>query len=146
MANPVCEVLLTELPLAAPADAGTEETGAVVDFWGVVRRTENGVEITGIMYEAHRAMAEHQLQQLGEEAAEQFGLQSVAICHRFGFVPVAEASLLVRVCSKHRADAFRGAQWTVDELKNRAPIWKHPQLKGAEAGATLSVRDLGNAE
>ena len=129
MANPVCEVFLNESPLVAPPEWHGKETGAVVDFWGIVRATENGAEIAGIEYEAHRAMAEHQLLAIGHDAAKQFALSSISIRHRIGFVPVGEPSLLVRVGTGHRTGAFAAAQWTVDELKKRAPIWKHPRLQ-----------------
>ena len=146
MVNPVCEVLLTESPLVAPDAHPGRETGAVVDFWGVVRATENGAEIAGIEYEAHRTMAEHQLQALARDAAEQFALSSISIRHRIGFVPVSEASLLVRVGSGHRAEAFAAAQWLVDELKKRVPIWKHPRLNSIEAAgpAVTAVESLSS--
>jgi molybdopterin synthase catalytic subunit len=138
MANPVCEVSLTELPLTAPPEWRGCETGAVVDFWGVVRATEDGTEITGIEYEAHGGMAEHQLAGVARDAAERFGLSSISICHRIGFVAVGEASLLVRVGTGHRPEGFAAAKWAVDELKRRVPIWKHPrfQWEGTAADAT----------
>jgi molybdopterin synthase catalytic subunit len=132
MANPVCEVSLTESPLTAPPQWRGNETGAVVDFWGVVRATENGGEIAGIEYEAHSAMAEHQLARVARHAAEQFGLSSISILHRIGFVAVGEASLLVRVGTGHRAEGFAAAKWVVDELKKCVPIWKHPRLEVRE--------------
>jgi len=58
MANSVCEVLLTEAGLEAPARDVNPTSGAVVDFWGVVRGLEDGRQIEGIEYEAHRAMME----------------------------------------------------------------------------------------
>src|SRR5215210_5819292 len=128
MANPVCEVLLTEDPIALPGEMVPEETGAVVDFWGVVRRAEAGGAISGIEYEAHRAMAQHQLQVIAQEAAARDQLRQILITHRLGFVPTGEASLLVRVGSGHRAAAFRASAAIVDELKRRAPIWKHPRF------------------
>ena len=97
-----------------------------MDFWGVVRKTEDGSEIVAIAYEAHRAMAEHQLQALAEEAARTFNLMEVRITHRLGSVPAGEASLLVRIGSRHRAAAVEATAWVVDELKKRVPIWKHP--------------------
>ncbi len=127
MANPVCEVLLSEKTLAAPTETLPPETGAVVDFWGVVRGTENGDEISGIEYEAHRAMAEHQLRMIGEAAIAQFDLRLLVIHHRLSFVPVGEASLFVRAGTQHRAEGFRASEWIVEELKKRAPIWKRPQ-------------------
>ena len=140
MANPVCEVSLTESPLSEPPDWRGNETGAVIDFWGVVRATEDGATITGIEYEAHGAMAEHQLASVARDAAERFGLSSISIRHRIGFVAVGEASLLVRVGTGHRAEGFAAAKWTVDELKRRVPIWKHPrhQPEGNAADSTTS--------
>ncbi len=49
----------------------------MVDFWGVVRALEDGKEITGIEYEAHREMAEHQMRGIAESAASKFGLAKV---------------------------------------------------------------------
>ena len=129
MANSVCQVLLTEEPLLLPAEDAPSETGAMVDFWGVVRETEGKAEITGINYEAHREMAQHQLELLAEQARERFQLTQITISHRLGFVPVGESSLLVRVGSRHRAAAFQASASVVDELKKRAPIWKHPVFK-----------------
>jgi molybdopterin synthase catalytic subunit len=132
MANPVCEVLLTEDRLEEPASAQSIvdlDSGAVVDFRGVVRSMENEREIEGIEYEAHKAMAEHQCRLLAERAAEKFGLVRVLLYHRVGFVGAGECSLLVRVSSRHRAKAFEGSRWIVDELKRCMPIWKHPKFK-----------------
>jgi molybdopterin synthase catalytic subunit len=141
MANSNCRVLLTDAPLTIPDDALPAETGGIVDFWGVVRRMEDGEPIAGIRYEAHAAMAEHQLRQIAEEGLAKFALLHLTILHRTGFVPVGEASLVVRVGSKHRAEAFRACSWMVDELKKRVPIWKHPQFASAAAGE----RQLGTA-
>ncbi|HSH40420.1 MAG TPA: molybdenum cofactor biosynthesis protein MoaE [Chthoniobacterales bacterium] len=131
MANSICQVLLTDAPLAVPAATLPVEVGGIVDFWGVVRRTEDDAAISGIEYEAHRTMAEHQLRAIAEEGARSFALMQVIVLHRVGFVPVGEASLLVRICCKHRAEAFRACVWIVDELKKRVPIWKHPRFSAA---------------
>jgi len=128
MANSVCEIFLTEAPLKAPKRNPTD-VGALVDFWGVVRKLEDGREIEGIEYEAHREMAEHQLRRIAEQAAENFGLRVVLIHHRIGFIAVGEPSLFLRVASLHREEAFRASQWIVDELKKKVPIWKKPRLR-----------------
>ena len=129
MANFVCEVLLTEAPLEAPPQNHHGDAGATVDFWGVVRRVEDGREIEGIDYEGHTEMAEHQLRQIAEQAVEKFRLQRVIVYHRIGFIAVGEPSLLVRVASPHRSEGFRASQWIVDELKKKVPIWKKPRLR-----------------
>jgi molybdopterin synthase catalytic subunit len=128
MANAVCEISVTEAPLAT-RETDIAGAGAVVDFWGVVRRIEDGREIEGIDYEAHREMAEQQLKRIAEQAAERFGLKVVIVHHRIGFIAVAEPSLFLRVASPHRSEGFRASQWIVDELKKRVPIWKRPRFR-----------------
>lgn len=129
MANPVCEILLAKERLEAPKAVVDLAAGGVVDFWGIVRELEDGREIEGIEYEAHRTMAEHQLEKIAQRAVREFGVNFVIIHHRVGFVRGGEASLFVRVACGHRAEAFRANQWIVDELKERVPIWKHPRFK-----------------
>jgi len=129
MANPVCEVLVTEAHLNVLGNQVDSAAGASVDFQGIVRGSEKGREIEGIHYEAHREMAEHQLRQIAAQATIQFELQAVIIRHRIGFVAVGEPSLFMRVCSGHREAAFQASQWIVDELKKKVPIWKRPRFK-----------------
>ena len=133
MANVVCEISVTQAPLAAqPRDIGG--AGAVIDFWGVVRPVEDGREIEGIDYEAHCGMAEHQLKRIAEQAADRFDLKLVIVHHRIGFIAVGEASLFVQVASLHRGEGFRATQWIVDELKKSVPIWKRPAFAKTTAG------------
>ena len=131
MAISVCDVSLTESPLDLAGQTSDPESGAAVDFFGIVRGLEDGREIAGIEYEAHRAMAEHQMRAIAETASGKFGLRQVVIRHRIGFVPAAEASVLVRVTSGHRSAAFQASAWIMDELKRAVPIWKHPVFKEA---------------
>ena len=139
MANPVCELLLTKAELERAAEWPEVCVGAIVDFRGVVRATELERIIRGIEYETHAAMAEHQLQLIGREAIERFGLQMAVIRHRVGFVAVGEASLFVRVAAPHRREAIHALEWLVDELKKRVPIWKHPEFELNQEIQTVSA-------
>src|SRR6266478_8592215 len=129
MANSVCEIFLTEAPLEAPPQNLRGDAGATLDFWGMVRRLEDGREIEGIEYEAHREMAEHQLRQIAEQAVEKFRLQLVIIHHRIGFIAAGKPSLFMRVAGLHRNESFRASRWIVNELKKKVPIWKKPRFK-----------------
>jgi molybdopterin synthase catalytic subunit len=136
MAISVCEVSLTDVPLVLPEANDDPEAGAVVVFWGAVRSIEDRREITGIDYEAHRAMAEHQMRTVAETAAEKFEVREIFLRHRIGFVKAGEPSVVVRVTSGHRGAAFAASQWIMDELKRVVPIWKRPVFK--EAGSLAS--------
>jgi molybdopterin synthase catalytic subunit len=120
------EILITTAPLQPRPNNWNGAAGASVDFWGVVRAREDGREISGIEYEAHQAMAQHQMEMIAAAAHAEFSLAEVILQHRIGFVAAGEASLFLRVASAHRWAAFGGSQWIVAELKQRVTIWKRP--------------------
>ena len=120
------QILITTAPLHAPAKNWSGAAGATVEFWGVVRALEDGREISGIEYEAHEAMAQHQMELIAEAAREKFGLEEILLHHRIGFVAAGEPSLFLRVSSGHRGAAFEASGWIVSELKKKVTIWKRP--------------------
>ncbi len=106
-----------------PAPVGTE-TGAEVEFRGIVRATEQGRAIAGLHYEAHVPMAERQLRRIVDQLGGTWPCDGVWLVHRLGWVPVGEASLRIRVRASHREAAFRFCMDLVDLLKRDVPIWK----------------------
>jgi len=137
MQNWHSEILITTDPLLTPGKSWDGNAGATLDFWGVMRELEDGREIRGIEYEAHLAMAQHQMEMLAEAAREKFSLREVILRHRIGFVATGEASLFLRVSSAHREAAFEGSAWMIAELKKKVPIWKRPLFVRAEARAAV---------
>lgn len=136
MANWHSEIVITTSTLQARPNQWSGAAGASVDFWGIVRALEEGREISGIEYEAHEAMAQHQMELIAEAARAEFGLEQVVLEHRIGFVAAGEASLFLRVASAHRGAAFAASAWIVAELKKKAPIWKRPLfVRQAEVAA-----------
>jgi len=123
MANCDCEVALVSGPLDLTSPEATLGAGAL----------ENGKQIDGIEYEAHREMAEHQLREIAQEAAERFDLLMIKLHHCIGFVAVGETSLFLRVAAPHRGAAFEAGRWTIDELKKRIPIWKSVRFRVGSA-------------
>src|SRR5262245_32781489 len=122
MENWHSEILITTDPLPTPAKNWDGSAGATLDFWGVVRGSEDGQEIRGIEYEAHQPMAQHQMELLVEAARQKFFLREVILRHRIGFVAPGAASLFLRVSSSHRAAAYAASAWLVAELKKKVPI------------------------
>lgn len=100
--------------------------GAVVNFLGVVRGSEDGQVITAIEYEAFEKMAGHQFNLLFDEIEKRWPVESVRLVHRLGVVKVNEPSLWVEVVAPHRGEAFAACQWLIDEMKRVVPIWKKP--------------------
>jgi molybdopterin synthase catalytic subunit/molybdopterin converting factor small subunit len=100
------------------------EVGGVVTFWGIVRHIEDGKPIRALEYTAHREMAEHQFRKLLAETHQKWRLKRIRVIHRLGVIAVGEPSLLVRAEAAHRGEAFAAAQFIIDELKQKVPIWK----------------------
>ena len=69
-------------------------------------------------------MADHQFRKLLVETRQRWPLKRIRVVHRLGVIAVGEPSLLVRVEAAHRVEAFAAAQFIIDELKQRVPIWK----------------------
>jgi molybdopterin synthase catalytic subunit len=114
---------------ALPRDLSSD--GAVIEFYGVVRNTEDTAEISALDYEAFVEMAEHQLAILRSTIITEERISQLECIHRVGVVAVGEASLFVRVVAPHRAEAFAAMTRFIDELKKIVPIWKH-SIKSSE--------------
>ena len=109
--------------------------GASLDFWGVVRALEDDREISGIEYDAHETMAQHQMEMIAQAARAEFDLAGLILQHRIGLVAAGEASLFLRVASAHRGAAYAASAWIVAELKQKVPIWKRPLFVRQKAAA-----------
>jgi len=101
--------------------------GATVLFLGTVREVNDGRDVTGIEYTAYRSMAARVLSTIVEEAAALADTNDVAVEHRLGELAVGDCSVAVAVAHPHRARAFEGARYVIEELKERVPIWKREQ-------------------
>ncbi|MEM9444807.1 MAG: molybdenum cofactor biosynthesis protein MoaE [Verrucomicrobiota bacterium] len=110
--------------LLSKLNSGELEIGSIVEFQGLVRQHERGIQIEGLMYEAYESMALKEMEKILEELGKNFSCFSVEVIHRIGWVPVGEASIYVRVCSKHRKEGFELCMRFMDLLKKDVPIWK----------------------
>lgn len=118
------EVHITEEPLGQPTPTFRSDCGAVVEFHGVVRESENQEPITALVYEAYLPMAERLLRDHLEAVLRKHDCRAGVVHHRIGTVPVGEASLYVAVASPHRKEALSAVGDFIDRLKTDVPIWK----------------------
>ncbi len=120
------------LDIAAAADSvGSPESGASVIFTGTARNhSPDKTGVTHLDYEAYPEQVEAKVGAIVEEAREKWSILHVTVAHRVGRVDVGEPSVVVAVSSAHRADAFEAARFLIDELKERAPIWKKEHWSG----------------
>lgn len=120
-------VRLTREPIDAQAvlaQVRHAQDGAVASFDGIVRNHTRNRETLYLMYEAYEEMALAQMRQLADEAKQRFAIHEVTMVHRLGRLEIGESSVLIGVCSAHRAAAFDACRWLIDTLKKTVPIWK----------------------
>jgi molybdopterin synthase catalytic subunit len=99
--------------------------GAFATFTGVVRNLNHGREVTAVAYDAFVPLAERVLKEICEKALRNHGGRgSIRVRHRIGTLQVGEMSTAILVCTPHRDEAFRICREVIEELKERAPIWK----------------------
>ncbi len=118
---------LSEQPLdvgAVVARIAGPDAGGIVTFVGLVRDTSKGHAIQHLEYEAYAGMAEREMERICADAARRFPGARVAVAHRSGRLSVGELAVVVAAAAPHRAEAFAACRYTIDTLKETAPIWK----------------------
>ena len=118
------KIQFTDQPITAPNGAPADGAGAVAEFYGVVRGVEQETRISGLVYEIYEPMADRRLRQTVTELEAEYPCLSLVMIHRYGFVPVGEAAIYVRIESLHRTEAIRMLEHFMNRLKTDVPIWK----------------------
>ena len=124
---PQIEIRIQTEPIDVAAEyaaVSAPENGGRVVFAGCVRPEEKGTIIDHLDYEHYEGMAQKELWKLAEEACRRWGLNALRVVHRIGRIPVGKESIVIVAASGHRAEAFEGARFMIDELKKSVPIWK----------------------
>jgi molybdopterin molybdotransferase len=127
------EIQLTGSPIAGklfPPAGGA--AGAWLEFYGVVRGTENGQPIVALEYEAYPEMAEREIRRRLEMIAAKHPCLAARVIHRVGIIPVGEVAIYVGVGARHRPEALALLTEFMDRLKQDVPIWKRRTLPGVK--------------
>jgi len=106
------------------------DRGGVTVFAGTVRGVtrrvgEDKIETDHLEYEAYPEMAEEALARIAAEAQARWpSVSAVSIVHRVGRLAVGDLAVVIAVAASHRQDTFDACHYTIDRVKQIAPIWK----------------------
>jgi molybdopterin synthase catalytic subunit len=126
--------------------------GAVVTFLGLVRNHNVGRRVHHLEYEAFEPLALKAFARIAGELQERWPGARLALHHRTGRLEVGEASVAIAVASAHRAEAYAACRYTIERVKQIAPVWKREFFEGGDVwieGATADpddARALAEAE
>ena len=115
------------------ASSVSDDDGAALLFWGVVRNHNDGRAVSHLEYHAYAEMAERTMRRIGEEAIARYGVGGVHVVHRVGKLAIGEASVAIAVASPHRAEAYDASRYVIEELKKRVPVWKREGYVNGES-------------
>ena len=98
--------------------------GAIVTFIGTVRDNSKGRDVDRIEIQVYEEMAAKQLHAIRDEAIAKFGVEEVAIVHRYGCLSVSENIMIIAVGAGHRPEAFEACRYILETIKEKVPLWK----------------------
>lgn len=105
----------------------TSGSGAVVEFTGLVRGSDEGDAVTALILHHHPGMTLASIDNIARRVRERFELTALAITHRIGRVAIGEAVVWVGAASRHRRAAFEAVDMAMDHLKSEALFWKEEE-------------------
>ena len=118
--------------------------GAVASFIGLVRDHNQGRRVSYLDYEAYEPLAVRTLGRIVDEVRSSWPDTRVGVHHRTGRIEIGDASVIIVAASPHRANAFAACRYTIERVKQIAPIWKHEHFEGGDVwleGATADPDD-----
>jgi molybdopterin synthase catalytic subunit len=114
--------------LAAVSD---RSAGGIAVFVGTVRDDDGGRAVERLEYEAHPGVVPV-MRDLASAIADRAEVIAVAAVHRVGPLEIGDLAVVVAVSCAHRHDAFSAGQQLIDDVKEKAPIWKRQVFRDGE--------------
>ena len=107
-----------------------KKIGGIANFIGVVRDSQNDKdELVSLELEHYPGMTEKAIMSICRDALKRWKINFVSVIHRVGNLKTGDNIVLVITASAHRKESFKSAEFIMDFLKSRAPIWKKEHYK-----------------
>jgi len=111
----------------------SSECGGMVFFEGRVRNSNLGKEVISLSYDAYEEMALLEGKKILQLAKNSFSIEKAYCVHRLGDLAIQDLAIWIGVYSKHRKAAFGAAEYIIDEVKKKVPIWKKEFYKEGDS-------------
>ncbi|KAF5355715.1 hypothetical protein D9756_003725 [Leucocoprinus leucothites] len=126
-----------------------DSAGATAVFIGTTRNSFKGKSVTRLEYQAYTKLALKTIADIIRNAASAVtrsehqppaqndstyvaSLVRCAVHHRIGTVPVGEPSIVIAVSSPHRKESFIACEKILEDVKQKAQIWKREFYEGED--------------
>lgn len=94
-------------------------------FLGRVRKHNQGRIVETLSYDSFAPLCEKIFRDMAQEAQDRWGRDMhILILHRVGRLVIGDTAVIIAVSSKHRDESYQASRYIIENLKQRAPIWK----------------------
>jgi len=127
-----CEITDKDLDISTVQQLVKDDgAGALAFFVGTTRNNFAGKAVIRLEYEAHTALALRTMSRIMQELRVQHqDLIRMSCHHRIGYVPVGQPSIIIAVSTPHRRLSFIACETILEQVKERAQIWKREWYAG----------------
>jgi molybdopterin synthase catalytic subunit len=101
-------------------------------FIGTVRNHNKSKAVVRLEFETYDTMAVKKMQDLANQACQQWNIEKVVMVHRKGVLSIGDVAVVIAVATPHRAASFEACKWLIDTLKEVVPIWKKEVYENGE--------------
>ena len=101
-------------------------------FLGTVRKKSNDKNVERLEYDSYDKMVISKIEEIFNQAKEQWPIISSSIIHRKGILEIGEIAVAIGVSTPHRKESFEACQFIIDNLKKTVPIWKKEIFEDGE--------------
>ncbi|MDF1691789.1 MAG: molybdopterin synthase catalytic subunit MoaE [Zhongshania sp.] len=110
----------------------SRRSGAIAQFVGVMRDSNQGDDVLTMELEHYPGMTERRISEIIERAAARWPILAATVIHRVGLLHPQDQIVFVGVSAGHRHDAFQACEFIMDFLKTEAPFWKKERTPSGE--------------
>ena len=118
-----------------------KKIGAVVNFIGVARPSNNSGKIKYIEIEHYPKMTKKKIKEIESFATKKWKLSKCIIIHRYGKIKPGDNIVYVGTAAQHRNDSFKACEFIIDYLKVKAPFWKIEKLNNKKIFVKSKKKD-----
>ena len=112
--------------------AHSQRSGAIVQFVGIMRDSNQGDDVLSMELEHYPGMTENCISEIVTSAQRRWALFAATVIHRVGVFQPQDQIVFVGVSAAHRGDAFQACEFIMDYLKTEAPFWKKERILNGE--------------
>ena len=128
---------------AVAGNAG--KSGAISVFVGAMRDFNAGEAVHNMTLEHYPGMTEKHLQEICEQAQQQWAVQDILLLHRTGDIEIGADIVLVATWAAHRGDALDATRYIIEDLKHRAPFWKKETVNAGQRWVDCNTSGYSSA-